>query len=95
MVAKGAFLASIDPMLGRREFARTSYGIAMSMEFDHAKHDLSDRVKSDLSCVWKYEVQRRVFWLMKKGQNIVEPEQPLVVDGHIYVMEDVSSKRPL
>ena len=91
MVAKGAFLAAIDPLLGRREFARTSYGTALSIKYNPRKHDAADAVLADEFCAWKYEVKNRVFWLVKKGQNVVEPAEPMLVDGHIYVMEEVSS----
>ena len=90
MVAKGAFLASVDPMLGRRDFARTSFGTALNIRYNPKKHEYDDAVKSDDFCAWDYEVQNRIFWMIKKGQNVVEPEEPLMVDGHIYIMEAVS-----
>lgn len=93
MVAKGAFLASVDPMLGRREFARTSYGTALNIRYDPEKHDAVDAVKGDAFCAWEYEVRNRVFWMIRKGQNVVAPGEPLMVDGHIYIMEEVRTRR--
>ena len=89
MVAKGAFLAAVDPMLGRREFARASYGTAMNIKYDPEKHAIVDAVPADEFCAWESEVRNRVFWLIKKGQNIAEPVEPMLVDGHIYIMEKV------
>lgn len=77
-------------MLGRREFARTSYGTALSIQYNPDKHDPADAVKGDAFCAWDYEVQNRVFWMIRKGQNVVESEEPLLVDGHIYILGDVS-----
>ena len=95
MVAKGAFLTAIDAMLGRREFARTSYGTAFNIRYDSEKHEPVDAVKGDAFCAWEYEVKNRIFWMIKLGQNIVEPDEPLMVDGHIYILKEVRNTTPI
>lgn len=83
-------MTSIDPDLGRRHFARTAYGIAMSIPYDPDKHSHLDAkpVESSFS-EWKYEVENRVTWLFIIGERLVGRAKPFVLTGHIYLEEKV------
>ena len=87
MVAKGAFLAGVDPSLGRREFARSSFGIELTMAFDPRVHDRKDRVKAPYYAASEWEVADCACWGITVGQSTDDRPENLVVKGCIYKEE--------
>jgi hypothetical protein len=96
MVAHGALLAAINPEIGRRQFARTAYGTALSVNYNWRIHSKNDRVLvPDYFTDWKYEVPNRVVWAWIIGDLIYgRPDgTPLVLTGDIFLEEEVRAYR--
>jgi hypothetical protein len=89
MVAKGAFLASVDSNLGRREFARMSYGALYGLQYDPKIHNPADAVRTPGYFWFEWEVRDTMQWAIKKWQDLINPESPMVIEGHHYIEEVV------
>jgi hypothetical protein len=74
LVSKGAFLATFNPSLARREHARTSFGTTINVEWDKTKHMhlKSARSRAEACSGWEYELKRRMLWLVKKDDPVNE-----------------------
>ena len=87
MVVKGAFSAAVDPALGRREFARSSFGVELTMAFDPRVHDRRDRIRAPSYARFDWEVPDCACWGITLGQSTDDRPENLVVTGHIYKEE--------
>ena len=93
-MAKGAALAAIDPTLGLREFARTTYGTVLSIEYDpHIHYHVADkhlRERAPPYIDWIWELPDRFQAVIKHGTNIVNPSEPIMINETIdFRAEDV------
>lgn len=95
LVAKGAVLAAIDDGLGTREFARTTYGTVLSIEYNpDIRYHLADkhlRVRAPSYVNWVWELPNRFHALIKHGTNLVNPSKvPMINETIDFRAVDVS-----
>lgn len=86
-MAKGAVLAAIDPTLGLREFARTTYGTVLSIQYDpETPYHVVDkhlRVRAPSYIDWVWELPNRFHVVIKHGTNLVNPSKPVTINETI------------
>ena len=98
LVAKGGVLAAIDPLLGRREFSRTTYGISLSVPYDEtndqhvAEKHLRIRTPSYIDYNW--EMPRQFEALIRYGDRLNVADKPAMINEVIY-FRDVDISWPL
>lgn len=95
LVAKGAVLAAIDEGLGTREFARTTYGTSLSVEYNRdIPYHVADkhlRVRSPSYSDCEFELPHRFQALIKYGTNLVNPAKIPMLNDYIEFREvDIS-----
>lgn len=75
-------MMACDPELGHYDFARTAYGTAYTVDYDPSVHIGVEVVPA--TELYPYpQVENRVHWGIKVGQNTREPPEPMVVRGEI------------
>ena len=85
MVAKGAFLATVDPKLGAREHARTSFGTLMHVEWDANTHSKWEKMETEPWSGWEWEARNRLCWLVMRGESVINPPRPFTTAGVIHI----------
>ncbi|KPI40540.1 uncharacterized protein AB675_7697 [Cyphellophora attinorum] len=90
LAALGARLMAEDPELGSQEFSRSGYGSAWAVKYESKKHSnaqKADIIAANAEFPTKH-VKNRVFWGFPVGAKLLDPEEPLVVDGFVSIIKE-------
>lgn len=82
----------MDPELGIREFARSSFGTTFTIEYNpkkHQKHTKLNPTRAPVGCTWKWELPNRLLWGVVMDQSLTDPKSaPKILEAFIEIEED-------